>query len=104
MDAWSIFVFIVFFASVPLATEMAPRAWKIAQALVLDSVLRGPLAPLSAPVLGDRRDSEAKSRLTKLGHSENQARSLEVGGDFRFWPIVLAKVESCRAQDFSRKY
>ncbi|PJG53535.1 hypothetical protein CVM73_20380 [Bradyrhizobium forestalis] len=59
MDAWSIFVFIVFLASVPLATEMARERGRSRKLWFWMAFCGGPLAPSALLVLGDRRDSEA---------------------------------------------
>ena len=64
MDLWSIFIFIVFFALVPLATEMARERRRSRKLWFWIAFWVGPLAPIVLLVLGDRRDSEAKSRLT----------------------------------------
>jgi ABC-type iron transport system FetAB permease component len=59
MDAWSIFVFIVFLASVPLATEMARERRRSRKLWFWIAFVGGPAAPLALLVLGDRRDREA---------------------------------------------
>jgi hypothetical protein len=59
MDVWSFFLFIVFFASVPLATEMARERGRSRKLWVWIAFWVGPLAPIVLLVLGDRRDSEA---------------------------------------------
>jgi H+/gluconate symporter-like permease len=59
MGAWSIFIFIVFFASVPLATEMARERGRSRKLWFWIAFCVGPLAPIVLLVLGDRRDSEA---------------------------------------------
>ena len=59
MDMWSIFIFIVFFASVPLATEMARERGRSRRVWFWIAFIVGPLAAVALLVLGDRRDSEA---------------------------------------------
>jgi hypothetical protein len=59
MDVWSIFIFIVFLASVPLATEMARERGRSRRLWFWIAFIAGPLAAAIPLVLGDRRDSEA---------------------------------------------
>jgi hypothetical protein len=51
------FLFIVFFASIPLATEMARERGRSRQVWFWVSFLVGPLAPLALLLLGDARRS-----------------------------------------------
>ena len=59
MDVWSFFIFIVFFASVPLATEMARERGRSRKLWFWIAFCVGPLAPIVLLVLGDRRNGEA---------------------------------------------
>jgi hypothetical protein len=59
MDVWSLLLFIVFFASIPLATEMARERARSRRVWFWMAFLVGPLAPIILFVLGDRRDGEA---------------------------------------------
>lgn len=46
MDVWSLFLFIVFFASIPLATEMARERARSRRLWFWIAFLVGPLAPI----------------------------------------------------------
>ena len=59
MDTWSIFIFIVFFASMPLAVEMARERGRSRRVWFWVAFMVGPLAVLALLVLGDLRNSEA---------------------------------------------
>jgi peptidoglycan/LPS O-acetylase OafA/YrhL len=59
MDVWSLFLFIVFFASIPLASEMARKRARSRRLWFWIALLVGTLAPLILFVLGDRGDGEA---------------------------------------------
>jgi len=59
MDVWSIFIFIVCLASVPLATEMAGERGRSRKLWFWMAFCLGPLAPIVLLVLGDRRDNKA---------------------------------------------
>jgi hypothetical protein len=51
------FLFIVFFASIPLASEMARERGRSRQVWFWVAFLAGPLAPLALFLLGDSRRS-----------------------------------------------
>lgn len=72
MDAWSIFIFIVFVASIPVATEMARERGRSRWFWFWIAFFVGPLAPVVLLVLGDRRGSEANRAQApakiKIGH------------------------------------
>jgi hypothetical protein len=59
MDAWSIFIFIVFVASIPLATEMARERGRSRRLWLFVASIVGPLAAVMLLLLGDRRDRKA---------------------------------------------
>jgi hypothetical protein len=55
MDLWSIFIFIVFLASVPLAAEMARERGRSRRVWFWIAFIVGPLAAVPLLILGDRR-------------------------------------------------
>jgi hypothetical protein len=59
MDVWSIFIFIVFVASIPLATEMARERGRSRRVWLFVASIAGPLAAVMLLLLGDRRDRKA---------------------------------------------
>jgi O-antigen/teichoic acid export membrane protein len=59
MDPWSIFIFIVSLASIPLATEMARERGRSRRLWFWMAFIAGPLAAVVLFVLGDRRNSDA---------------------------------------------
>jgi len=59
MDVWSTFIFVVFLASVPLATEMARERGRSRKLWFWIAFCLGPWAPVVLLGRGDRRDSKA---------------------------------------------
>ena len=70
MDAWSIFIFIVFVASIPVATEMARERGRSRRFWFWIAFFAGPLAPRSAPRSRRPTRSRSKPRLSRLQKSK----------------------------------
>jgi hypothetical protein len=58
MDVWTIFIFIVSIASIPLAAETARERGRSRRAWFWIAFIVGPLAPVVLFVLGERRESQ----------------------------------------------
>jgi peptidoglycan/LPS O-acetylase OafA/YrhL len=58
MDLWSLFIFVIFVGSIPLATAMARERGRSRRFWFWIAFIVGPLAPAVLLVLGDRRDGE----------------------------------------------